>query len=161
MARTTKTGTTRQRAGGAGQSNGSRRLFDDILALAGTLARGRQDYGADKLMALAASTRDFAASLTDMPSLRFQAASAAESIEGLAEYVMHTDIEQMAKDAGTFARRHPAATLAMAAAAGMAASRFMKTPPHTAAPTKSTASRVRRPVAQSRRRANGQAHASA
>jgi hypothetical protein len=147
-----------------GRGNGAHRLFDDILALAGTLARGRQDYGADKLMSLAASTREFAASMTDMPNLRAQAASAAESIEGLAEYVMHTDIEQMIKDAGTFARRHPAATLAITAAAGVAASRWMTPAARRGATVsrRSTAApRVRKQSARPRRRANGQAHASA
>ena len=105
--------------------DGSRRIFDDVLALAGTLARGRKDLGADKLHSLAALTRDYAASMTDLPNLRVQVASAADSLEGVADYVMHTEIEQMVGDAGTFARRHPLATLAVTVAAGMAASRLM------------------------------------
>ena len=166
MARSSKTGANRRRAGASQQRNGSLRLFDDILALAATLARGRQDYGAGKLMALAASTRGFAESLTDMPSLRDQAASAAESLEGLADYILHTDIEQMVKDASTFARRHPAATLAITAAAGIAASRMMRpvasrTARNVVPKRKRAAPRAKAPAAQSRRRANGQAHASA
>ncbi len=160
MAKTSKSGASRKRNGATPQRTGSHRLFDDILALAATLARGRQEYGAEKLMTLAASTRDFATSLSDMPNLRAQAASAAESLEGLAEYVMHTDIEQMAKDASTFARRHPLATLAITAAAGMAASRIIR--PHAAGTErKAPAGRKRasKQAARARRRSNGEAHA--
>ena len=164
MAKTSKSGAGRKRNGAAPQNTGSHRLFDDILALAATLARGRQEFGAEKLMTLAASTRDFAASLSDMPNLRAQAASAAESLAGLAEYVMHTDIEQMVKDAGAFARRHPLATLAITAAAGIAASRMIRpasfgTTRKAAPGRKRAAVRTSAPTAQSRRRANGQAHA--
>ncbi|MFN0190985.1 MAG: hypothetical protein ACKVP5_03265 [Aestuariivirga sp.] len=113
-------------------SNGTHRLFDDILALAGTLARGRKDSGADKLAALAASTRSFAGSLGDMPNLRVRAASAAESLEGLAEYVSNTEIEQMFEDAGIFARRHPFAAIAISVGAGVAASRYLR--PHLGTP---------------------------
>ena len=166
MAKTSKSGAGRKRNGAAPQNKGSHRLFDDILALAATLARGRQEFGAERLMTLAASTRDFAASLSDMPNLRAQAASAAESLDGLAEYVMHTDIEQMVKDAGAFARRHPLATLAITAAAGLAASRMMRpvasrTARNAVPKRKRAAPRTKPTAAQSRRRANGQAHASA
>lgn len=50
--------------------DGSRRIFDDVLSLAGTLARGRKDLGADKLHSLASLTRDYAASMTDLPNLQ-------------------------------------------------------------------------------------------
>ncbi len=160
MARTSKSGASRRRNGAAPQRNASHRLFDDVLALAATLARGRQDYGAGKLRTLATSTRDFAASLSDMPNVRAQADSAAESLEGLAEYVMQTDIEQMAKDASTFARRHPLATFAITAAAGLAASRMIM--PHAAtAARKTSAARksTSKQAARTGRRANGAAHA--
>jgi hypothetical protein len=154
----------------SGKPNASRRIFDDVLALAGTLARGRKDLGADKLHSLASLTRDYAASMTDLPNLRVQVASAADSLEGVADYVMHTDIEQMVGDAGTFARRHPLATLAVTVAAGMAASRLMQRQPGkiTAASRRKTgrqrtsASSARKRVPQTRRSSvngKGQAHA--
>ena len=147
--------------------NGSRRIFDDVLALAGTLARGRKDLGADKLHSLASLTRDYAASMTDLPNLRVQVASAADSLEGVADYVMHTEIEQMVGDAGTFARRHPLATLAVTVAAGMAASRLMYRQPvkisaassRKAGLRRSSASGVGKRSAQPRRAANSHAHA--
>jgi hypothetical protein len=152
----------------SGAPNGSRRIFDDVLALAGTLARGRKDLGADKLHSLASLTREYAASMTDLPNLRVQVASAADSLEGVADYVMHTDIEQMVGDAGTFARRHPLATLAVTVAAGMAASRLMQRQPvkmtagsrRKARRQRTSVSRARKSVAQRRSvNAKGQAHA--
>ena len=147
--------------------NGSRRILDDVLALAGTLVRSQKDMGADKLNSLASLTREYAASMTDLPNLRVQVASAADSLEGVADYVMHTEIEQMVGDAGTFARRHPLATLAMTVAAGMAASRLMYRQPVTsrasagrkASSKRSSASGTGKRSAQARRTANGHAHA--
>jgi hypothetical protein len=105
--------------------------------------------------------------MADLPNLRVQVASAADSIEGVADYVMHTEIEQMVGDAGTFARRHPLAALAVTVAAGMAASRLMYRQPvkMTAAssrklsPRRTSGARVGKRSAQSRRAANGHAHA--
>lgn len=147
--------------------NGSRRILDDVLALAGTLVRSQKDMGADKLNSLASLTREYAASMTDLPNLRVQVASAADSLEGVADYVMHTEIEQMVGDAGTFARRHPLATLAMTVAAGMAASRLMYRQPvntraragRKASPRRASASGTSKRSAQARRTANGHAHA--
>jgi len=167
MAKSTKAGSYGHHKSANGSHNGSRRVFDDVLALAETLARGRKDYGADKLHSLASSTREFAASMTDLPNLRVQVASAAESLEGLAEYVTHTDIEQMIGDAKTFARRHPLATLTITVAAGMAAGRFMRRQPAKAGSgrrtgsRRSTASSGRKRVAQSRHGINGKVHANA
>ena len=147
--------------------DGSRRIFDDVLALAGTLAKGRKEVGADKLHSLAELTREYAASMSDLPNLRTQVASAADSLEDVADYVMHTEIEQMVGDAGTFARRHPFATLAVTVAAGMAASRLMYRHPASsrtrsgrkASVRRTSASGVSKRSAQARRSTNGQAHA--
>ena len=165
MAKAKKTRTNGNYRNASAALDGSRRIFDDVLALAGTLARGRKDMGADKLHSLAALTREYAASMTDLPNLRVQVASAADSLEGVADYVMHTEIEQMVGDAGTFARRHPLATLAVTVAAGMAASRLMYRQPMkmTAASSRKAgprrASGVSKRSAPARRTANGHAHA--
>jgi hypothetical protein len=160
MAKATK---TRRNKG----ANGSHRLFDDVLALAGTLARGRKDFGAEKLNSLASSTRDFAASMSDLPNLKIHVATAADSLESLSDYVMHTEIEQMMGDAGTFARRHPFATFAATVAAGVAVSRFMwqqptlaKTRPsgRGASASRRAAPGARKQVPQARRGTNGKAH---
>lgn len=126
MTTSSKTSSNGRHKGATGKQNGSHHIFDDVLALAGTFARGQKDYGADKLHSLAESTREFATSMTDVPNLRVQMASAGENLENLAEYVMHTNIEHMLKDAGTFARRRPLAALTMTIIAGLAVSRFMR-----------------------------------
>ena len=152
-----------------GKQNGSHHVFDDILALAGTFARTRKEQGIDKLHSFAGSTRDFATSMTDVPNLKVQMGSAAESLEDLAEYVLHTDIQHMLKDAETFARRHPIAALTMTVVAGMAVSRFLrprvvatpKTVSKRAGSRRNTVSRSRKQVAQPHRTANGKAGAHA
>ena len=164
----TKATKTRRAKSANGSQSSSHRIFDDVLALAGTLARGRKDLGADKLHSLASSTRDFAASMADLPNLKVQVAAAADSLESLSDYVMHTEIEQMVGDAGTFARRHPFATFAATVAAGVVASRFMWQPTfaksrsnrRSAGARRRTAG-ARKQVPQARRGANGkgQAHA--
>jgi ElaB/YqjD/DUF883 family membrane-anchored ribosome-binding protein len=167
MAKTRKARTSGTYSAANAAYDGSRRIFDDVLALAGTLARGRKDLGADKLHSLASLTRDYAASMTDLPNLRVQVASAADSLEGVADYVMHTEIEQMVGDAGTFARRHPMATLAVTVAAGLAASRLLHRQPAKTAAKSGRKARSRRPSAssvskrsaQTRRAANGHANA--
>ncbi len=167
MAKAKRTRTTANYRNASAALDGSRRIFDDVLALAGTLARGRKDMGADKLHSLASLTREYAASMTDLPNLRVQVASAADSLEGVADYVMHTEIEQMVGDAGTFARRHPLATLAVTVAAGMAASRLMYRQPvkmtaassRKSSPRRTSTSGARKRTAQARRDTNGHAHA--
>ena len=167
MAKAKKTRTNGNYRNAGAALHGSRRIFDDVLALAGTLVRSQKDMGADKLNSLASLTREYAASMTDLPNLRVQVASAADSLEGVADYVMHTEIEQMVGDAGTFARRHPLATLAVTVAAGMAASRLMhRQPVNTAAGSRrksgsrrTSASGVGKRTAQARRNTNGHAHA--
>ena len=72
-------------------------------------------------------------------------------------------------DAGTFARRHPLATLAMTAVAGMAAIGFMRPWPatgnarsgRTSRARRQTGSKSRRQPAQLRRSASGRARANA
>jgi ElaB/YqjD/DUF883 family membrane-anchored ribosome-binding protein len=167
MAKAKKSRTSGNYRNAGAAIDGSRRIFDDVLALAGTLAKGRKEVGADKLHSLAELTREYAASMTDLPNLRTQVASAADSLEDVADYVMHTEIEQMVGDAGTFARRHPFATLAVTVAAGMAASRLMYRHPASsrtrsgrkASARRTSTSGASKRSAQARRSTNGQAHA--
>jgi hypothetical protein len=169
MTTSAKTHSNRRHKSTNGKQNGSHHVFDDILALAGTFARSHKEQGIDKLHSFAGSTRDFATSMTDVPNLKVQMVSAGESLEDLAEYVLHTDIQHMLKDAETFARRHPIAALTMTVVAGMAVSRFLR-PRAVAMPKivakragsrRKTVSRSRKQVAQPRRTANGKAGAHA
>ena len=107
----------RKRNGGyAKRSHG---MMDDVLALAGTLASSRKDYAAKKLETLAESVRECSSALPGIPNMKAYASAAAESLEGLAGYVMESDLPTMVSDAREFARRHPMATLAGSIAAGV------------------------------------------
>jgi hypothetical protein len=169
MTTSAKTGSSGRHKNANGKQNGSYHIFDEVLALAGTFARDRKDFGAEKLHSLAESSRDFATSMTDVPNLRVQMASAGESLENLAEYVLHTDIEHMLEDAGTFARRRPLTALTMTIIAGMAASRFMRSRPARAKTAsnrgnslrRKTVSRSRKHATQPRRGTNGKVRAHA
>jgi hypothetical protein len=96
------------------------------MTLASTLIRSRKESGVEKLLTLATSARDFSSSLSDMPNLRKQAAAAANSLEVLANYVLHTEIDEMVDDAGVFARKHPMITVAVSIGAGIAASSYFR-----------------------------------
>ena len=113
----------------------SHRIFDDVIDVASTLFRNRKEAGAERLRLLAESTRDYAASMTDLPTLQRQAQLASENIGNFAEYVLNTDIKHMVNDATVLARRRPLFTLGVAAAAGLAATRLVATSSMPTAPT--------------------------
>ena len=112
----------------------SNRIFDDVIDLASSLFRNRQALGADRLASLAEATREYAASMTDLPTLQRQVNLASENLGNLADYVMNTDIKHMVSDATVLARRRPLLTLGVAAAAGLAASRWIITSSTPTAP---------------------------
>jgi ElaB/YqjD/DUF883 family membrane-anchored ribosome-binding protein len=142
----------------------SYRILDDVLAVASTLVRSRKDFGAEKLNTLAAATRNYAASMTDLPNLKSHVENASNTIEELSEYMVHTDIDNMVRDAGSFVRRHPYTTLGLTIVAGLGASRMLRKSEETPAPKprarvakKNTAKQGGR----TRKATNGSAHADA
>jgi hypothetical protein len=100
--------------------NTSSRLYDDVLALASTLMRDRQEIGGRRLKALSTSVRDMAQSLPEMPNLTSYVGSTADNLTDLADYISSSDIETIASDANQFSRRHPMMTMGIAAASGTA-----------------------------------------
>jgi hypothetical protein len=143
--------------------NTSSRLYDDILALASTLMRDRQEIGGRRLKALSTSVRDMAQSLPEMPNLTSYVGSTADSLTDLADYISSSDIETIASDANQFARRHPMMTMGIAAAAGIAAMTYFRsgTAPDTkgavkrASGRKAGSNRKSAIAAQRRKSANG------
>lgn len=111
-------------------------LMGDVFAIVGSLMKSRADRGAEKLHTLSTATRDYAATLTDMPQLRAKVGAASDSIDEVANYAVHTDIEHMFVDATTFARKHPMATLGFAAAAGVLAVAFLRSSAEVPPPVK-------------------------
>jgi len=120
-------GTRHRRRNGGSSGNGhSYRIFDDVLAMAGSLAKSRKTFAAAKLESLAQSARDFAGTMPDMPNIKTYANVTAQSLEGLADYVMDSDLETMAGDARQFARAHPLATLVVSIAGGVIVTQMIK-----------------------------------
>lgn len=135
---------SRKRNGNGGSRHG---LLDDILAMAGSLAGSRKDFAAAKLETLAESVREFATAVPEIPNLEAYASAAANSLEGLADYVNESDLETMVEDAREFARNHPLATLAGTVTAGLIVAQMVYT-------RRSPRSRGRsQPAARSRSRA--------
>lgn len=94
-------------------------FMDDLLAMAGSLAGSRKDYAAEQLETLAESVREFAESMPPIPTMRSYAATAADSLDELADYVVESDIGEMVQDARELMRRHPLATFGGSVAAGL------------------------------------------
>jgi ElaB/YqjD/DUF883 family membrane-anchored ribosome-binding protein len=144
-------------------------VFEDIVSIASTLLRGRKESSGDKLQQFAEATREYANSLTDLPSIREQVGVAAENISQFANYVVHTDIEHMVSDATTLARRNPLATLGVSVAVGALAIRMMRSPTAPAQnvakararPAKRSATSNRKASSAKRRGGNGAAQAHA
>lgn len=94
-------------------------LFNDILAMAGSLASSRKAYAAAQLESLADSVREFNETIPAIPTVKAYAATAADSLEELASYVVESDLSDMVTDAREFSRRHPLATFGGSIAAGL------------------------------------------
>jgi hypothetical protein len=143
MATSSRARSSRRNDGSSGNGR-SYRIFDDVLAMVGSLANSRKNFAAAKLESLAQSARDFAGAMPDMPNVRAYASVAAESLEGLASYVMDSDLETMTGDAREFARTHPMATLAASIAGGLIVTQMMQMRTSPLSPAAHPASGARR-----------------
>ena len=141
----------------------SYRIFDDVVGLASTLFQNRKSIGADQLQSLAKATRAYGASMTELPTLQRQVNLASENISNFADYVLNTDIQHMVADATVLARRRPLLTLAISAAAGLAATRMVSGAPLPSKSTrrKRTSKKTHKPKVTARRSMNGSSHAHA
>ncbi len=166
--RRTKTTTSSKNSTRSSARRGGSALYGDIMGIAGSLLRSRQEAGAEKISSFAGAARNFAVEMTDSPNIQTYVDAAVDQMESLADYVQDNTIEQMADDAVIFARRHPMATIAFAVAAGFGFTRLLthggidfrhsKSKPSKGA----TRSRARKSAATNRRttpklKANGRA----
>ena len=122
--------TRRSSSAASSKTSGSRPrasspFYGDVLGIAGSLLRNRQEAGAEKINSLAGAARNFAADLTDIPNIQTYVDAAADQMETLSDYVSENSMETMVEDATDFARRHPVATAAFAVAAGFGFTRLM------------------------------------
>ena len=139
----------------------SHRIFDDVIDLASTLFRNRKAAAADQLQSLAEATHNYAATMTDLPTLQRQVKLASDNMGNFAEYVLNTDIKHMVSDATVLAQRRPLLTLGVAAAAGLAATRLITTAAIPTAPKarRRSPKKSGKPNTVARRTMNGSAHA--
>ena len=135
------------RRNGRANGGGSYNLVDDLLAMAGSLASSRKNFASAKLETLAGAVRECTSAMPDIPHVKAYASAAAESLDGLADYVMESDLATMVADAREFARRHPVATLTGTIAAGVVISQMMQS---RAAPELTASSRRTSAARQSR-----------
>jgi hypothetical protein len=141
-------------------------FFDDVLALAGTLATRKKEWGAARISEFAEATREFATSMTAVPNLGNYVNAAAESLKDFSDYVMETEFDQIVVDASTFARRHPVVVVTGGVLAGLVAMQVLRSDGtflKSRRPAKSTKSsrgrgKTRDAAAGSSKRINGHAH---
>lgn len=108
--------------------NGStHRMFDDILALAGSLMSSKKDWVADRVSTLSTATHAYADALNDIPGVGPYANLTAESFDDFAQYLNESDFNDMLRDGSIFAKRHPVPTLAGAIIAGIIATQIYRT----------------------------------
>jgi hypothetical protein len=110
------------------QSKGRRTsmpFLNDVIGIAGSLLRSRQEAGSEKIITVAEATRGFASDFADFPHIQTYVNGAADQMDALADYVAEADLEDMISDAGRFAKRYPMATMAFAIASGFAFTRIM------------------------------------
>jgi hypothetical protein len=101
-------------------------LIGDLFAIAGSVLKSRKDQGVEKLHDMSEATRDYASNLTDLPHLRAQVGAASKSMEHVADYAVHTDVEHMFTDVVAIAKKHPMATLGVTMAAGLFAALLLR-----------------------------------
>jgi hypothetical protein len=119
-----KTG-KRSRNGGGGFQYGQ--LFSDALGMASTMLDSRKQSGADKIDEIAAATRTYGQSFNEFPYLSSYIDAASSAMEEASAYISGTSVQDMVEDLTGFARRQPAATLALTAVAGLAAVQLART----------------------------------
>ncbi|CAN5501839.1 hypothetical protein BH10PSE7_BH10PSE7_42670 [soil metagenome] len=115
----------RSRNGGGSFQYGQ--LFTDALGMASTMLDSRKQSGAEKIDEIAAAARTFGESFSEFPYLSSYIDAASEAMDEASAYISQTSVQDMVEDLSAFARRQPAATLALTAVAGLAAVQLVRT----------------------------------
>lgn len=162
----TKKKSKRNKSGAAKKSGTSSYFFEDVLALAETLANRRKDWGAEQLSEFAGSARDFAKSIEVIPKLGNFVNPAVASLEEFADYISGTEFDEIMGDAATFARRHPVFTIGGGILVGFVATQVFRSTgvaPKAASSTgrktpSGTGKKLRKALASKSQKSNGHAH---
>ena len=151
---------------GTAQEWASSYFFEDVLALAESLANRNKEWGAEKISEFAGATREFATSVEALPNLAKFVIPAVESLEEFTDYVRETEFEQIVRDTSTFARRHPIFTIAGGVMAGLIATQALRSNgivhkarrPTNSTRQSGTAKKLRKAIATKSKKLNGDAH---
>lgn len=112
-------------------------LLDTARERAESLAEEGKAVGAEKASVLADAIRNAARDLEGAsPEIAQHVRSAADSVQGIASALRDRSAGQLFEDVTDFARRQPTAFFGVAALAGFALARFMKSSAATAAPSR-------------------------
>jgi hypothetical protein len=101
-------------------------LLNDIRAMGSALLDSRKLAGAEKLAGLAEAAQTLSGSLDDTPFLKQYADLAGESLEGLADYIERTDVEDIFEDAVELAKAQPVLTLTLMIVGGVAVTQMLR-----------------------------------
>ena len=98
--------TRRSSSAASSKTSGSRPrasspFYGDVLGIAGSLLRNRQEAGAEKINSLAGAARNFAADLTDIPNIQTYVDAAADQIDRKSTRLnsSHLDLSRMPSSA--------------------------------------------------------------
>jgi len=122
-------------------------LLNDIKAMGFALLDSRKLAGAERLAGLAEAAQTLSSSLEDTPFLQHYANLAGESLEGLADYVERTDVEDIFEDVVDLARAQPVLTLTLTIVGGVAITQMLR----GWRAEKPTTLRSRRPIKRSKK----------
>jgi hypothetical protein len=101
-------------------------VLRDALALASTVIASGKHTGAQRLFAIAGSTRAFGEKMEDLSHLQAYTEAAADGIEDLAQYIDRTEVAKIFDDIGALAKRQPVLTAAFTLAAGIAVTQVVR-----------------------------------
>jgi hypothetical protein len=118
---------TRRNGGRSFEGRGpSHSVFRDVLSLASTVIESGKHAGAEKIIAVAESTRAFGEDLDELPHLQAYAGAAADGLEDLADYIDRTEVADIFDDVAAFAKRQPVLAAAVTLAAGVAVAQAVR-----------------------------------
>jgi hypothetical protein len=124
-------------------------ILRDVVVLFSTIVESGKHVAAQKIFAIAESTRTFGGDVDELPHLQAYTEAAAEGLEGIADYIDETELAEIVDDIGAYARRQPVLTAAMTVAAGIVLTQAIRNWRRAEAPAS------RRPRSRHRRRTNG------
>jgi hypothetical protein len=109
----------------AGHDHGQS-VLGDVLALASTIIESGKHAGAQKIFAVAGSSRGFGKDVDELPHLHAYAEAVADGLEDLADYIDRSEVREIFDDIGTLARRQPVLSVAFTLAAGIAVTQVVR-----------------------------------